>query len=136
MMDEELNLRSYGLLIREGKILVAEEIVCEKSIFKYPGGGVEPRETPENGLIREFLEETQMEISVIRLLYTPGTLFSPWIQRRYTPLYYEVQGSEEPNVPKNEKIKLHFMDPKELLCSHKVASPELVALNYALGKDH
>ena len=51
------NVRSYGLIIKNQKILVCNENINNFSATKFPGGGVEKNESPENALIREIKEE-------------------------------------------------------------------------------
>ena len=38
-MSGPTNLRVYGLLVRDNKVLIAEEKVAGKEILKFPGGG-------------------------------------------------------------------------------------------------
>ena len=45
------NVRSYGLIIKNRKILVCNENINNFSATKYPGGGVEKNESPEDALI-------------------------------------------------------------------------------------
>jgi len=40
------NIRSYGLIIYQKKILVTNEIINDYHATKFPGGGVERNETP------------------------------------------------------------------------------------------
>lgn len=44
-----------GIVQREGKLLL---VTNKFGDFKFPGGGMEPGETPEQALSREMLEET------------------------------------------------------------------------------
>jgi 8-oxo-dGTP diphosphatase len=126
------NLRVYGLLLRAGKVLVAAERVAGRDILKFPGGAVEPGETPEAALVREFREESGLEVAPQALLHAPGTLFSPWTHAPYTPLYYLVDGDGAPRVPDHEPIALSFMDPRAAADSGRMAVPETVALRRAL----
>ena len=50
-MNGPVNLRAYGLLARDNRILISEERVAGKDILKFPGGGVEPNETPEQAFL-------------------------------------------------------------------------------------
>ena len=134
-MGGPTNLRIYGLLLRQGRVLVADEEVAGRQILKYPGGAVESGETPEAALVREFAEECQIAVSPLRLLHTPGTLFSPWTHGDYTPLYYQVSGDGDPVVPDGEDLTLQFMDPAALISSGRVAAPEVVALKRALNDE-
>ena len=126
------NLRVYGLWLRDGKILIAAEIVGDRFAWKYPGGGVEPGETPERALVREFIEETGLKIGVERLLHVPGTLFSPWTHANYTPLYYAIGAEGEPAAPDHEPIELAFVTPDAALRSGMMAEPEIEALSRLL----
>ncbi len=42
-------------------------------VWVLPGGGIEPFETPEEGIIREFQEETGLKVRIVRKIaeYTP-----------------------------------------------------------------
>ena len=126
------NLRSYGLLIRERQVLIARETVGRVLARKFPGGGVEDGETPEAALVRDFREETGLEVQVLRLLHTPVTLLSPWTDAPYTPLYYAVTGDGAPVPQPPEYLPLRFADAEELLGAEDVAGPEQVALRRAL----
>jgi 8-oxo-dGTP diphosphatase len=66
------NVRVYGLLINEhDQILLADEVF--KSGYKatkFPGGGLELGEGLRDGLIREFKEETGIDVKVKEHFYT------------------------------------------------------------------
>ena len=127
------NLRVYGVLMRGGRVLIADEQVGERDVLKLPGGAVEAGETPEQALRREFLEEGRLEIEPTRLLHAPGTLYSHWIHGLYTPMYYEVRGNGEPETPPDEPLELRFMEPDKAIASGRMAEPEIVALERALA---
>ncbi len=58
---------AYGIAVNgEGSILA----VTLEGTYALPGGGLEPSETPEEGLMREFLEETGYRIRILRPLST------------------------------------------------------------------
>ena len=125
------NLRVYGLLFRNGKILISAETVAGRDILKFPGGGVESEETPEEALVREFKEECQNLIKPLKLLNAPGTLLSPWTHSLYTPLYYHVVGKGNPKSPAHEDIELRFFSPTDAIASKRMAEPEILALQRA-----
>ena len=131
--DHPENLRVYGVLLREGRVLIAAEYVGEVFCWKFPGGGVDDTETPEDALAREFREETGLEIEIRRLLHAPGTLFSPWSRKNYTPMYYEVAADGEPAVPAHEPVEISFRDPGEAVASGLMAEPEIFVLRDVLG---
>lgn len=55
-----------AILIKDGKILIAQKGPHDKRANKweFPGGKIDPGETPEQCLAREMLEEFEIEISV------------------------------------------------------------------------
>lgn len=55
-----------GIIINDGRILIARRAKGQKSEDKweFPGGKVEPGETPEEALKREIMEELSLEIEV------------------------------------------------------------------------
>ena len=55
MNINKFNLRVYGLLIKEGKVLVSNETLKDRGFTKFPGGGLEFGEGLEEGLKREFI---------------------------------------------------------------------------------
>ena len=99
-------MRVYGVLLRDGRVLIAAEEVGGRDVLKLPGGAVEAGETPEQALKREFMEEGNLSIEPTRLLHAPGTLYSHWIHGLYTPMYYEVQGNGEPDPPPDEPVAI------------------------------
>jgi len=64
------NVRVYGVFIHEGKLLVSDEYIKGQFYTKLPGGGLEPGEGTRECLIREFKEETGLEVEVGAHLYT------------------------------------------------------------------
>jgi 8-oxo-dGTP pyrophosphatase MutT (NUDIX family) len=132
-MANPQNYRAYGLLLRRGRVLIAAEWVGRVFAWKYPGGGVEPGETAEEAVVREFVEETSLAVRVVAELDDPGTKISPWTGTPYTPVYFLVEGEGEPAVPAHEKVEVAFRDPVDVLASDLVAGPEKIALRKALG---
>ena len=122
------NLRAYGLLRRGERLLIAAEYVGTVFCWKFPGGGVKDDESAEDGLRREYAEETGLAVAIRRLLHAPGTLVSPWTGRNYTPVFYEVGAEGEPIVPPHEEVSMAFRTPAEALASGLMAEPEKVAM--------
>ncbi len=64
-------IRVYGILIDDNRrVLVSDEIIKGKFYTKFPGGGLELGEGIKDCLIREFKEETNLNIQVDKHLYT------------------------------------------------------------------
>jgi len=55
--------RVYGVLIKDNKILMVKDPRHGSRVWELPGGGVDEGETPDQALVREFKEETGLEIS-------------------------------------------------------------------------
>jgi len=70
MDHNQFNIRVYGLLIREDSILVTDEFRLGILMTKFPGGALEFGEGTLDCLKREFLEELNTRIEVIRHFYT------------------------------------------------------------------
>ena len=62
------DLRTVGVLVRSGKLLVQRD--RDGSEYALPGGHVRIGETTEDGLVREYKEETGADIKVGKLLWT------------------------------------------------------------------
>ena len=71
----------YGLLIKNNQILLSPQF---ENGYDFPGGGVELGETLEQGLIREFKEETGITVKKTKLLYVTDDFFiHPITQKAY-----------------------------------------------------
>jgi ADP-ribose pyrophosphatase YjhB (NUDIX family) len=70
MMNTLFNVRVYGLLAYDGRLLVADELIKGSRITKFPGGGLEFGEGPKDCLIREVQEEIGVEAFDVEHFYT------------------------------------------------------------------
>ena len=65
------NVRVYGILVnKQNEVLISDEQLGNFAFTKFPGGGLEYGEGIIDALKREFIEECNLEIDVIRHLYT------------------------------------------------------------------
>jgi 8-oxo-dGTP diphosphatase len=67
-----INLRAYGVCRHRGRVLVCEEPFQGRRVTKFPGGGVEFAEGPEDAILREFREELGQDVRLEGHLYTTG----------------------------------------------------------------
>ena len=64
--DVEMKDVAAGIIFNEGKILIAKRGKGQKSEGKweFPGGKIEPIETPEQAVRRELMEELSLEVQI------------------------------------------------------------------------
>jgi ADP-ribose pyrophosphatase YjhB (NUDIX family) len=67
---KHFNVRVYGILIEDGKLLVSDEHIKGMNITKLPGGGLEFGEGTIDCVIREFKEELDLNVEVLSHFYT------------------------------------------------------------------
>lgn len=84
MKDNRFNIRVYGLVIHQGRLLISHEKFKNRAFTKFPGGGLEWGEGIEDCLIREFNEELGIEIE-------PGFLFHVTSRFHQSSFYAEDQ---------------------------------------------
>ena len=70
METPPFNIRVYGFLFDEGKILVTDEFRLGMMMTKFPGGGLKYGEGLIDCLKREFMEELHAEAHITSHYYT------------------------------------------------------------------
>src|SRR5690606_4290377 len=66
----QFTIRAYGLLLHEGNVLVADQLIKGRRITKFPGGGLEYGEGLKDCLVREIREELDVRVVSIEHIYT------------------------------------------------------------------
>lgn len=105
------NIRVYGLLIHENKILIIREPFAGEIIDKFPGGGLEYGEGLIDCLKREFMEELNLEIEIESHFYTQDF----FLQSRFDEneqiimVYYKIKAKDI------SQFKLIDQDIQELI---------------------
>jgi ADP-ribose pyrophosphatase YjhB (NUDIX family) len=91
------NVRVYGILVHENKLLVSDEHIKGMNITKLPGGGLEYGEGTIECVVREFKEELDLDIEVVSHFYTTdffvNSAFSS--NNQVLSIYYIVKPKEE-----------------------------------------
>jgi ADP-ribose pyrophosphatase YjhB (NUDIX family) len=64
MSKQHTSVRAYGILIRDGEVLLVRSSspLINPPLWWLPGGGIDFAESPEETLLREFHEETGLSI--------------------------------------------------------------------------
>lgn len=91
------NVRVYGILIDdENQVLISDERTQHVSFTKFPGGGLEYGEGLIDALKREFLEECNLEIEIIKHIYTTDFFeLSSFNSSQIISIYYQVKPSNK-----------------------------------------
>lgn len=105
-MVNKFIIRVYGILIKDGAVLITDEVVKGRSITKFPGGGLEFGEGLIECLQREFFEELTLKVDITGHFYTtdfyvPST-FDP--SHQVISVYYLV---EPVNAEKLSNLQSH-----------------------------
>lgn len=90
---KRFNIRVYGILIKDGELLVNEELIRGRNIIKFPGGGLDWGEGTRDCLVREWKEELDIEIRVLGHFYTTDFFqHSAFDDSQVISIYYLVEG--------------------------------------------
>ena len=82
-------IRVAGILIEDDKILLIQHHKNNKKYWLIPGGGNDWGETAKEALIREYKEETNMDIEVDEFLFLSETIF-PNKERHILNLFFKI----------------------------------------------
>jgi 8-oxo-dGTP pyrophosphatase MutT (NUDIX family) len=118
MLPEKFNVRVYGILLHEDKLLINEELIRGNVIIKFPGGGLDLGEGTREGLAREWKEELNLDIDVLEHFYTTDFYqHSAFDNSQVMSIYYWVRAKDFPeqivNYVENERtfwLDIHELD--------------------------
>lgn len=102
MTVNRFNIRVYGFLIDEGRVLVTDEFRLGIYMTKFPGGGLQFGEGTIDCLKREFMEELNLPVRVVRHVYTTD-FFQPTThlpsEMQLINIYYMVEAEKPYGFP-------------------------------------
>jgi ADP-ribose pyrophosphatase YjhB (NUDIX family) len=116
MDNKHFNIRVYGLLINHlNEILLSDEEEQGVKFIKFPGGGLEYGEGLIDGLKREFIEECNLKIEVIKHFYTTDYFVKSAFGNggQLISIYYLIKPLEEINF-KIAKCEFDFEGQTEV----------------------
>lgn len=89
------NVRVYGILTNaHQEVLISDEKLAKVSFTKFPGGGLEYGEGLIEALKREFMEECQLEIDIVKHVYTTDFYEkSSFNESQILSIYYQVKAA-------------------------------------------
>lgn len=90
LRNDRPRVRVAGIVIQENSILLIQHIKNEKKYWLVPGGGVDWGESLEEALIREYKEETNLDVEVKDFLFFSETI-SPDKNKHVINLYFLVK---------------------------------------------
>ena len=108
-MEETLRprVRVAGILIENNRILLIEHLKKNKKYWLVPGGGVDWGESTAEALIREYKEETNLDITVEKFLFLSETI-APDKKKHVINLYFQIK------IIKNSIYNMKLGDERNL----------------------
>ncbi len=133
----QFNIRVYGFLIEDKKILVTDEYRLGIFMTKFPGGGLQFGEGTLDCLKREFMEELDTPIEVVSHYYTtdffqPTTLLPSDMQ--LVNIYYLVK-ARKPYTFRTTETKRDILPVDGAQCFRWVKLSELTSEEFTFPID-
>ena len=123
-----------GLLVRDGKLLLVEDILTGRPVWDLPGGGLDFGENFQNALRREVLEEMGLEVTTMAekptYIYTvrrsaPGHKLE-WFYTLILAFPFDVKNL---NFTKSDECqRLEFMSKEGMLANREKIADQLQPL--------
>ena len=101
------NVRVYGLLMdAQNRLLVSDEFIRGNYFTKLPGGGLEFGEGTRECLVREYMEETGLEVTVGDHIYTTDFFQISAFNNKdqIISIYYHVHCKNTNGIKTSEKV--------------------------------
>lgn len=103
---KQFNIRVYGLIFnKRAQILLSDEYMLDMKMTKFPGGGLQFGEGPEECIKREAMEEFGQEIKIIDHFYTTGFFQRAQFfeDQQLLSIYYRIEFKDVPRFKISEK---------------------------------
>lgn len=103
-----------GVLVHDGKVLIQKRKPDDvwPGLWEFPGGCIEEGESPEQAVVREYVEEVELEVKPLRKLTTIAYSYTKYRVTMHCFLCRFVNEPEEPVF--NEAVQGGFVLPSEL----------------------
>lgn len=114
-----------------GRLLMVRQAYRSAIIWTFPGGGIEPGESPERAAVREVQEEVRMEVRLIGLLSRRPRMQATGVYHCYLgrAVGGELALGTDPELPPDDQQLLAYQwFPLDLVRDH----PEVAAILPAL----
>lgn len=128
-----MRTRAGVILIENGKVALIERHRAGLDYFVFPGGGVDEGETPEQGAIREAMEELGVEVAIkqkVAIIHFAQSTQVYFLVGRVHGEFGTGTGEEftdaDPNDPE-EGVYIPIWMPIDELAQHENIYPESVA---------
>lgn len=118
---KRFNVRIYGLLFRgEDEVLLSDEQFKGWEFTKFPGGGLEWGEGTKEGLIREFKEELDIDVTVKEIFYVAEDFVTSFMSPsdQVISIYYIVDSLQKDEI-KTSSTVMDFNGVKEQQEAHR-----------------
>jgi 8-oxo-dGTP pyrophosphatase MutT (NUDIX family) len=108
--NHKIRHRAVGIIIKGGTILLMHRIKNGREFYVFPGGGVEPNESLEEGLKREIKEEAGLDVKKAKFLFEqenqlPGDPMTGYPNEHYF-LIKNFSGKPELGGPEKERMDI------------------------------
>ncbi len=111
-MQKKFNIRVYGILIKDQKVLLNEEFIKGRKVIKFPGGGLDWGEGIADCLKREWMEELGLHITVLNHFYTTDFFQqSAFDDSQIISIYYLIDAIVPVQILNNETNERSFWLP-------------------------
>jgi ADP-ribose pyrophosphatase YjhB (NUDIX family) len=105
----KFNIRVYGVLINaHQEVLLVKEKIGHFEFVKFPGGGLHFGEGTADCILREFKEETDQDISIVKHIYTTDFFVQSAFKTsdQLLSIYYQVACDTFELIPSQRTIQI------------------------------